>query len=66
MKKIDALRLKIHKLQDEILEIQSICLHKMTEQKHKSDTGNYDPSCDAYWVEFRCVYCDKKWIVEKK
>lgn len=46
-------------------ELQSECTHEYKESIYKSDTGNYDPSEDCYWMEHACPDCGKKWREEK-
>lgn len=29
--------------------------------KYRGNTGNYDPSADSYWVEFKCPVCGDHW-----
>lgn len=74
--KINNLKNKITKAQQEICKLQSECSHNTERVKygvyntypdyvkkvHKSDTGNYDPTQDSSWTELHCTLCDKKWI----
>jgi hypothetical protein len=53
---ISELNLKIAKIQEECSHPQ-YCL----DVKHRSSTGNYDPSQDCYWTEYHCQLCDKHW-----
>jgi hypothetical protein len=41
--------------------MQSKCKHTNVEIKYHSDTGNFDPSRDAYWKDCHCLECDKYW-----
>lgn len=60
----------ISQLQEEINERVS-AIHNIQEQcSHPepcltkvagSNTGNYDPSADSYWYDFKCSLCGKSW-----
>jgi hypothetical protein len=54
---LEMARVKIEKAQES-------CVHESVEKKYGSNTGNYDPSCDCYWTEFKCNDCGKFWSVE--
>ena len=41
------------------------CKHPNLEKTHKSNTGNYDPSADSYWIEFKCPDCNKFWMEDQ-
>lgn len=56
-RKIDEWHLKLSKLQEK-------CLHPNVKKEHKANNGNYDPSADCYWTEFRCPDCGKFWEVD--
>jgi hypothetical protein len=34
-------------------------------QVSKANTGNYDPSCDSYWYEFKCDLCGSFWVEDQ-
>lgn len=58
------IELKQKKIEDcklDILKLQKICPHNNLEYIHGSNTGNYDPTQDIYWVEYRCNICKKHW-----
>jgi len=46
-------------------EIQEQCPHENCSEEYKGNSGNYDPTADSYWIEFRCADCDKFWIEEQ-
>lgn len=54
MKQIDA-------LEQEIYALQASCPHTHVDTKYGSNTGNYDPTADSYWIDFHCTDCDKRW-----
>ena len=58
---LDVIKAKIKILQDQ-------CTHPKEAlwEKYQSNTGNYDPTCDCYWIEYRCGICDKFWTKEVK
>lgn len=66
MNKVSELKQHIKTLQDEILSIQDECPHDRIVYKYKSNTGNYDPSCDSYWVEIDCLCCDKHMYIDSE
>ena len=46
-------------------DLQEICIHPNVDEKYKGNSGNYDPSADSYWIEYRCPDCDKFWIEDQ-
>lgn len=46
--------------QGKIAEIQKICQHDDVKASYGSNTGNYDPSNDSYWINVECLDCSKK------
>ena len=50
-----------------INEQQNGCPHpqRTLEKENKSNTGNYDPSDNSYWAEYRCGRCGKFWHGEQ-
>jgi len=60
---VKELKIEKQKIQDRINRIQDACSHPedCVTKEHRSDTGNYDPSCDSYWTNFHCDLCDKHW-----
>lgn len=41
--------------------LQDVCKHYSVKKTYKSNTGNYDPSADCYWIECYCPDCHKHW-----
>jgi hypothetical protein len=64
--KIKKYKEKINDLYSKIDEIQEKCIHEHKNVIDKSDTGNYDPSEDIYWSEFKCLDCGKSWWTERE
>ncbi len=54
----------IQRAQAKITRIRDACPHPDAVKEHKANTGNYDPSCDCYWTEFKCPECGKFWRVD--
>lgn len=57
----------LRKRADEIERMaRDICLHPKQSLviKYGSDTGNYDPSSDCYWVNVYCPLCKSGWRFE--
>lgn len=46
-------------------ELQQICNHPNADKKYCGNSGNYDPSADSYWIEYRCPDCGKFWIEDQ-
>lgn len=63
-----------HRLQKEIDELQrqlrnhqdKKCRHIKATGVYKSNTGNYDPSADCYWLSLYCPTCLKRWSVDSR
>lgn len=48
-------------LKGELASLQKKCKHPVVSKVYRADTGNYDPSCDSYWIDCHCLNCDKRW-----
>jgi len=64
-RKFASIQSKRTKWNEQLFELQQICSHPNVMKEHKSNTGNYDPSADSYWIEYRCLDCHKHWRVEQ-
>jgi len=51
----------IKEKQNELQKIQDNCMHLNKTKMYKSNTDNYDPTRDRYWVEYHCLDCGKRW-----
>lgn len=51
---------QITTLQFKIAAMQDFCAHENNEAEYRSNTGNYDPSSNCYWVFVKCLDCDKR------
>lgn len=64
-KKIEAIpavkqhRKVIRKLEKEIDKYKKQCKHENCLALYESNTGNYDPDADIYWVNIKCLSCKK-------
>ena len=56
---------KMIKLNEHLAELQILCQHPNVEKTYKGNTGNYDPSADSYWIDWRCPDCDKRWTTDQ-
>lgn len=56
---------KISEYYSKIEILQSECTHPNHTKEYKGSGGNYDPSSDAYWIEFRCPDCGKFWVEDQ-
>ncbi len=52
---------KIALLYEELHKHQVKCKHLKVSKTYKGDTGNYDPSQDCYWIDYKCPTCLKIW-----
>lgn len=52
-------------LNAELEGLQKLCTHPCVTKKYRSNTGNYDPSADCYWIEWSCPDCGKYWTTEQ-
>ena len=57
---------KMSKLYAELLTLQDSCEHLNAFGMYQANDGNYDPSCDSYWLECRCPECGKRWHIDSK
>jgi hypothetical protein len=53
------------KISDEIEALRNLCRHDGATKVAKANTGNYDPSSDCYWYEFKCPTCEKFWTEDQ-
>jgi hypothetical protein len=56
---------KIAALRAQLLALQESCPHPELDVTHRADTGNYDPSCNRYWIEYWCPDCDLHWTEDQ-
>jgi hypothetical protein len=54
----------IAELLAKIQKIRKKCPHKNVEGKYGANTGNYDPTCDCYWVDVKCKDCGDSWTYD--
>ena len=68
MSKIKELQMKISECHAKIKRIQDDCSHPedCVTKKYGGSSGNYDPTCDEYWIDFHCDLCDKRWRTEQQ
>lgn len=64
MRSVKEIKQEIEDLNKELQIAQDNCGHNQIVYEHKSNTGNYDPCQDSYWVEVECLCCDKKFSYE--
>jgi hypothetical protein len=65
-KKMESIDRREDKLASELAKLQSTCTHPNLEKKYKANTGNYDPTADHYWIEFKCPDCRARWNEDQK
>ena len=46
---------------DRLRALRLMCPHTDATKKYNSNTGNYDPSADCYWIEWYCPDCNDRW-----
>ena len=64
-KKWESIDKREEKIAKELAKLQSSCQHPNVLSKYNSNTGNYDPSSDSYWIEYSCPDCRKRWIEDQ-
>lgn len=63
--KYKSLKLQLEHINAQIDTLLSKCTHPNVNIQYKGDTGNYDPSADSYWIEYKCPDCGKFWTKEQ-
>jgi hypothetical protein len=65
---ISKLNQEIEERRTKIAEIQAACSHPEAAvlSVPGACTGNYDPTCDSYWIDHECTLCQKKWREDKE
>lgn len=61
----DTLYRRMQRSEHDLKMLQRECEHPNVEKKYGSDTGNYDPSADSYWIDWRCPDCSKFWTTDQ-
>jgi hypothetical protein len=46
-------------------ELRKVCNHPAADKKYCGTSGNYDPTADSYWIEYRCPDCGKFWTEDQ-
>lgn len=79
--RVSEIKDQINNLKIQIEKIQSGCEHNefrklntyntinkppFISHKFGSNTGNYDPSSDCYWITYTCKICEQTWTVYSK
>jgi len=64
-RKVAELDAEIARLVEERSVLRAKCKHTNAVYKYCADTGNYDPSSDCYWIEYRCYDCGKYWTEDQ-
>lgn len=54
----EQLKISLEQARKNIKEFQDKCGHKNAKIIFKSNTGNYDPSSDCYWITVECDDCE--------
>ncbi|AMQ66075.1 hypothetical protein AAY80_151 [Stenotrophomonas phage vB_SmaS-DLP_6] len=67
MSRIDEINQEILRLIDEREKIQDTCSHPPLARTYKygSNTGNYDPHADSYWIDHACTLCGRRWTTDQ-
>ena len=63
--KVDKIHDKLHRLQTDLIRLQDECDHPNVVREYKSSTGNWDRGDDAYWINFTCPDCRKRWMEDQ-
>jgi len=56
---------KLAELEQRLAQLQETCTHPLVDKKFGANTGNYDPSADSYWINWRCPDCNKRWRTDQ-
>jgi hypothetical protein len=64
--RIDTINKKIGKLYLQKQAIIAECTHTNLTGEYKSNTGNWCPSDDSYWIDVTCDDCGKWWMIDSK
>jgi len=59
--KYQKLKVKLNKVQEDILKLQAECTHVNVTQSKGSTTGGFDPNNDSFWIDHTCPDCGKMW-----
>lgn len=54
---------QIEILRTQVKFIRDNCKHPEVLYKYGSNTGNYDPHADCYWVEVTCTHCGQHYTL---
>lgn len=60
-RKADRLIRQINELKEELSKHQSKCQHTKGTFEYGSNTGNWCPDDDVYWITAECEICKKRW-----
>lgn len=52
------------RLDKELKRIQEECSHDNKQGSYKSDTGNWSPDENTYWIRAECIDCSKVWNID--
>jgi hypothetical protein len=61
----DTLQRRIQKSNQDLTMLRNECGHPNVTKKYGSNTGNYDPSSDSYWIDWHCPDCGKFWTTDQ-
>ena len=64
-RKYSTINTKIAKLNEQLVELRTLCSHPDLTKKYGGNTGNYDPSADSYWIDWACPDCGKRWSTDQ-
>lgn len=56
---------RVSKLNEQLEELRSLCLHPNVDKKYRADTGNWDPHQDSYWIDWHCPDCGRRWRTDQ-
>ena len=60
-RKYDQLQALMNQCEKDLTELRAECPHVNHSKTPHSNSGNYDPSADAYWYACECFDCGKRW-----
>jgi len=60
-KRLEEIKKKYQLARLEELKLQTACPHADLTYVYLGSTGNYDPSADSTWIDWKCSDCEKQW-----
>jgi hypothetical protein len=59
----DKIKKNLAKQYEKLRDLQGTCPHEDLYGEYESNTGNWSPSDDRYWLHLKCDDCGKVWNI---